>query len=207
LCRVAWHARDANWLFDTMGMSRERKVLFGLGAVAVAGLMFDKAFLGPAGASASQGTPDGAPARASAAAPVQAAAGAVASRLEGSVRDAMQRLLDKHTAELMPQMQFGPDPAWTQKVVPDNTAAEPKADPAPTREAVMTGVLPGLVKTPQLSLVMPTRDGGLAVIDGHKLQAGQTHPDGYTLTAVHARSVTVVKDGVTATLSLPSPGN
>jgi hypothetical protein len=54
---------------------------------------------------------------------------------------------------------------------------------------------------------MPTRDGGLAVIDGHKLQAGQTHPDGYTLTAVHARSVTVVKDGVTATLSLPSPGN
>jgi hypothetical protein len=191
-------------LFDTMGISRERKVLCGLGAVAAAGLMFDKAFLGPADAAASAGAPQ----QAGLAAPAQAAANAVAARLEGGIRDAMQRMLEKHVSEQMPEMNFGPDPEWTRKMVLEAPAAAqtptPAAKPA---ESVMTGVLPGLSKTPSLSLVMPTRDGGLAVIDGHRLQVGQMHPDGYTLTAVHARSVTVAKGGVSATLSLPSPGN
>lgn len=187
-----------------MGMSRERKVLCGLGAVAAAGLMFDKAFLGPADAAASAGPT----AQAGLAAPVQAAAGAVSARLEGNVRDAMQRMLEKHAADLMPEMKFGPDPLWTQKITPEPQTPAEVQTPAPKApETVMTGVLPGLARTPALSLVMPTRDGGLAVIDGHKLQVGHRHPDGYTLTAVHARSVTVAKDGVSATLTLPSPGN
>lgn len=185
-----------------MGMSRERKVLCGLGAVAAAGLMFDKAFLGTADASASTPVAE----QASAAAPVQAVAGAVAARLEGGVRDAMERMLEKHASELMPSMDFGPDPVWTQKPAPPPAPAD---QPEPTRaaEPVMTGVLPGLTRTPSLSLVMPMHDGGLAVIDGHKLRVGQTHPDGYTLAAVHARSVTVTKGGQSATISLPSPGN
>ncbi len=187
-----------------MGMSRERKVLCGLGAVAAAGLMFDKAFFAPSDASASAGTVE----QAGVAAPVQAAAGAVAARLEGGVRDAMRQLLEKHAADLMPDISFGPDPAWTQRIMPEPALREAAADPAPAApESVMVGVLPGVTKKPSLSLVMPMRDGGLAVIDGHRLRVGHTHPDGYELTAVHARSVTIAKDGVSATLTLPSPGN
>lgn len=202
--RDGWHSRRVNRLFISMGMSRERKVLCGLGAVAAAGLMFDKAVIGPSGAAASQGAAE----QAGVASPVQAIAGAVSNRLEGSVREAMQRMLEKHGADIMPEMNFGPDPVWTQKITPDLPAIAEAMTQAPkVPETVMTGVLPGLARTPSLSLVMPTRDGGLAVIDGHKLQVGHLHPDGYTLTAVHARSVTVTKDGVSATLTLPSPGN
>jgi hypothetical protein len=54
---------------------------------------------------------------------------------------------------------------------------------------------------------MPTRDGGIAVIDGHRMQVGQTHPDGYQLVGVDTRSVTISMGGSTAVLALPSPGN
>ncbi len=187
-----------------MGMSRERKVLCGLGAVAAAGLMFDKAFLAPSDASASEAVIE----QAGVAAPVQAVTGAVAARLEGGIRDAMRQMLEKHTADLMPDISFGPDPAWTERILSEPVSGEAVATPTPAvAESTMTGVLPGVAKKPSLSLVMPMRDGGLAVIDGHRLQVGQLHPDGYSLTAVYARSVTITKDGVSATLSLPSPGN
>ncbi len=184
-----------------MGMSRERKVLCGLAAVAGAGLMFDMAFLAPSGAAAAPAQAD----QAAVAAPMQSAAAAAATRLENGVRDAMQRKLVGHAPEAMPHLAFGPDPLWT---VAEVSGPALQAAPAPTPAAsVMIGVLPGLNHTPALSLVMPTREGGVAVIDGHRIQVGQTHPDGYTLAAVQARSVTVIKDGISATLSLPSPGN
>ena len=187
-----------------MGMPRERKVLVGLGAVALLGRGLDKAFLSSADAAA----PAAAQAEAGLGSTTQSAVNAVAGRLQGGLRDAMTRMLEKHVAEAMPQMDFGPDPAWMQRLVAQ-TPLPDSAEPAPAApRSVMTGVLPGLSGRPTLTLVMPTRSGGgVAVIDGHRLSVGQTHPDGYTLEAVHERSVTIAKDGATATLALPSPGN
>lgn len=184
-----------------MGMPRDRKVVVGLGAVAVAGLMVDKLFLAPGDAAASPPAPS-APA-ATPAAP--ATAGLVTPRVESGIRDTMLRLFQTEGVDVPPQLQFGPDPTWTirAEAVPALAASEPLAEPA----ALSGGVLPGLSKVPTLSLIMPTRDGGLAVIDGHRLRPGEIHPDGYTLVAIQDRSVTIAMGGSTASLSLRSPGN
>lgn len=183
-------------------MPRERQIVLGLGAVAVAGLMFDKVVLGPAESSAAptevaSADPTG---------PVRSAAAAVGAKVETTVREAMMKALQEHAAESLPQMDFGPDAAWiTKPVAAAASGAAPvvaQPDPAPRG-----GVLPGLTGSPKLSLVMPTRDGGIAVIDGHRMQVGQTHPDGYQLVGVDTRSVTISMGGSTAVLSLPSPGN
>lgn len=187
-----------------MGMTRERKVLVGLGAVAVAGLMFDKVVLSPAEAAA--GTE--APQAASAAGPVQAVAAAVTGRVEAGIRDAMLRRLEAHVSESQPDLAFGPSAAWTERLTSAlSDAAGANEAPADQTQAGPE-FLPGLARRPTLTLVMPTRDGGgLAVIDGHRVRQGETHPDGYRVEHVGARSVTVTLRGSTATLSLPSPGN
>jgi hypothetical protein len=182
-----------------MGMPRERRIFVGLGAVAVAGLMFDKVFLAPAGAAA-------APAEIAAAGPagvVESAVAAAGSRLESGLREAIGRALAEHASEALPAMEFGPRAAWTERAVPGVIG-----QPAQTPAAAPAGeFLPGLARVPQLSLVMPTSRGGVAVIDGQRLVVGQTHPDGFVLTGVQERSVTISLGGSTAVLSLPSPGN
>jgi|TARA_R110000782_G_scaffold20675_19_gene55922 hypothetical protein len=185
-----------------MGMPRERQIVLGLGAVAVAGLMFDKVVLGPSESAAAETEV----ASADPAGPVRAAAAAVGAKVETKVRDAMMRALEDHVSESLPQMDFGPDAAWLTKAVAAGQPgdARPASEPEPTPD---TGFLPGLSAKPKLSLVMPTRDGGIAVIDGHRLRAGQTHPDGYQLVSVDARSVTIALNGSAAVISLPSPGN
>lgn len=189
-----------------MGMPRERKVLVGLGAVAVTGLMVDQLFLQPENAAAS---PQPAPAEtASAGGPVQAVANAVGGRVEAGIREVMTRALGDFAAEGTPEIAFGPDLAWTERlraaVQEPQAAANENARPAQT---VQTGILPGLTATPRLTLVMPTRDGGIAVIDGHRMRVGEVHPDGYRLEGVGVRSVSISMGGSTAMLSLPSPGN
>lgn len=183
-------------------MPRERQIVLGLGAVAVAGLMFDRVVLGPAESSAAETEvasvdPTGV---------LQTAAATVGAKVETTVRDAMMRTLEDHMAESLPQMDFGPQAAWLTKPVAAVQSDEDRSSPEPT---VVPGreLLPGLSGTPKLSLVMPTRDGGIAVIDGHRMQVGQTHPDGYRLEGVDARSVTISLGGSTAVLALPSPGN
>lgn len=188
-----------------MGMPRERKVLVGLGTLAVAGLMVDQMFLQPDPAEASSPSP--AAETASAGGPVQAVAAAVGDRVQAGIRDAMTRAMGDFAAgaEVPPDIAFGPDPAWTQRVrelLPEDTVSEPRAEPAPSGE-----LLPGLSVSPRLTLVMPTRDGGIAVIDGHRMKVGQVHPDGYRLESVHDRAATISMGGSTATLRLPSPGN
>lgn len=181
-----------------MGMPRDRKVMVGLGAVAVTGLMVDKLFLAPSDASAdtvaTAGVAPGTP----------AAAGVAPARVEAGVREVMLRLFQAENVEAPPQLRFGPDPSWTARsgataVLASNPAAEPTG--------VSAGILPGLSKAPTLSLIMPTREGGLAVIDGHRLRPGETHPDGFTLVSIQDRSVTITMGGSTALLSLRSPGN
>ena len=183
-----------------MGITRERKVLCGLGAVAVAGLMFDKAFLGPADASVDPGSAQQAV--------IAAPATGVAARLEGGVRDAMWKMLEQHARDTSPDMNFGPNPAWIPAALVSMAAVpevpQPGSEPAQNN---MSGILPGLTATPALSLVMAAREGGIAVIYGHTMQVGQMHPGGFVITAIHARSVTITKDGFSATLTLPSPGN
>ena len=186
-----------------MGMPRERKVLVGLGALAVAGLMVDQLFLQPDEAAA--GPHASAPEAASAGGPVQAVAAAVGTRVEAGIRDAMTRALGDYAAESTPDMAFGPDPAWNERirdVLAQPAPADTEAAPTPSGR-----ILPGLNSTPRLTLVMPTRDGGIAVIDGHRMRVGQTHPDGYRLEAVQDRAATISMGGSTAVLSLPSPGN
>ncbi len=186
-----------------MGMTRERKVLVGLGAVAVAGLMFDKVFLSPAEAAAGPEAPQAA----SAAGPVQAMATAVTSRVEAGIRDAMLRRLEAHVSESQPDLAFGPSAAWTERLT-SALSAGAGVDEAPAQVQAGPEFLPGIARRPTLTLVMPTRDGGgLAVIDGQRVRRGETHPDGYRVEHVSARSVTVTLRGSTAVLSLPSPGN
>lgn len=183
-------------------MPRERQIVLGLGAVAVAGLMFDRVVLGPAESTAAPAPM----ASADSTSPVRAAAAAVGAKVEVRVREAMMRALEDHVAESLPSMEFGPDTSWLTSATA-STQAKPAPAREPTKATPASGLLPGLSGTPTLSLVMPIRDGGIAVINGHRLSVGQTHPDGYRLVGVDARSVTISKDGASAVLSLPSPGN
>ena len=184
-----------------MGMPRDRKVMVGLGAVAVAGLMVDKVFLGPADASADTT----ALAAGSAAPGAPAAAGIVPARIEAGIREVMLRMLHAEGLETPPSLHFGPDPSWTVRP----TVLAPPVTSAPVSESGTDrgGILPGLTRTPTLSMIMPARDGGLAVIDGHRLRPGETHPDGYTLVSIQDRAVTISMGGSTASITLRSPGN
>lgn len=185
-----------------MAIPRERKVLVGVGAIAISGLMFDKVFLGPDDAAAS--TPQAA--EAALVSPVQAVTAAVATRVEGGIRDAMMRAMKDHVQEGTPELAFGLDAIISAQAVPepDSTASQPETPGA--RSQAQGGFL-GLSKQPNLTLVMPTRDGGIAVIDGHRLRVGQTHPDGYRLERVQERVAVLSRDGMTANLVLPTPGN
>lgn len=180
-----------------MGIPRERQVFIGLGVAAVAGLMFDKVVLSPTAAIASE-----APATASVA-PAPALASAAAGKLQVGLRDALRRAFEDYAGEQMPGLSFGPDEKWL--VAPDRPVAPTASTEAV--EAPSLSVLPGLNVRPTLTLVMPTSRGGLAVIDGKNMSVGEVHPDGYTLVAVDARSVTIGYNGATAVLNLPTPAS
>lgn len=180
-----------------MAISRERKIFAGLFVVAIGGLAFDKAFLSQADAAA-----PAAPGLATASSPLAEVASAVQAKADIVIRDAMDRLLKEHIPDAMPDLAFGPAQAWIQ---PQDAPAIGIVSPATPGQVEPSSPAP-TPSTPTLSLVMPTDTGGVATIDGVTLRVGQTHPDGYRLISVEARSVMIERNGSTAMLTLPSPG-
>lgn len=180
-----------------MGMPRDRKVIVGVLGLAVGGLLIDRFVLGPSDATASD-TPM---ATASAGGPVASVVQTAKAKVDASLRETVSKMLESHLTEQAPALGFGPDQSWMQREI----AKAPAGEPVPATTA-MSGTLPGVESTPTLSLVMPTGSGGIAVIDGVRLQVGQTHPSGFRLIGVEARSVTIERNGAVAVLTLPSPG-
>lgn len=162
-----------------MELSRERKIFVGLFVTAIGALGVDQVFLSPSGASAGVVSPalTGAVASTPAEAGLAPSTGSVGKTLAEFARK-LQGLDD--SASLDPALAgdaFAVPVAWLQT---PETVSEPLAaqasPPGPPRFS--------------LSSVMPTKRGGVAVIDGKTYRQGEQIGD-FTLEAVEPRSVVV----------------
>lgn len=179
-----------------MAIARERQVFIGLLAIAGTGLMLDRAVLGPKSASAGVDGPDEPAVLAGASETVRAAVGrASAASIAG--------MFERFGGQSLEGLNFGPEAAWTEREVLD---AVIEAQQAPAVGA--TTVVPSdpSLSSFKLSLVMPTQSGGVAVINGMRMQLGQWHPDGFRLMHVGERSVVLEVDGKSVTVNLPRTG-
>lgn len=180
----------------SMAIARERQVFIGLMVIAGAGLMVDRALLGPKSAAAGvEGSAEPA-----AMADASAAVREVVGRASAAT---IATMFERFGSQGLEGLNFGPEAAWTDREVlgavidvPTSPQVgmtiEPPADPAVARF--------------KLSLVMPTQTGGVAVVNGVRMQLGQWHPDGFQLIHVGERSVVLEVDGKSVTVNLPRTG-
>lgn len=180
-----------------MGLTTERKVFLGLVGVAGLALFIDQGFLGPKEAVAdvfpiaAEPIADLAPSIVDSPATQQAAAAILIDRLKGSVSSDMDgslgsafsltKLIEMETSEQVAALQ-------------DLGSASPDSFPM---------IAPKATDLPALSAVMPSKNGGGAVLGGKLLRVGQTGPEGYRLVTVMARAVLVEKDGVQYAIEIP----
>ena len=175
-----------------MELSRERKIFLGIFGTALVALGVDRGLLGPSQASAASGAPapvtsvipGSAPTASAELAPASGSVGATlalfAERLEG-----LGKRIDL-------------DPVLEGDAV---------KTPASWLEVEAEESASGALRTPagpptfRLTSVMPTKRGGIAVIEGRTYRQGETIGD-FVLEAVEPRSVVLRRDGQLYRLTL-----
>jgi len=181
--------------------------MVGIFGIATAGLAVDRFVLGPSSASAAMPGTE----LASAGGPLGELAASATEVLRGSLqqalKDTLQAEIDPGAAQRAGSIDFGPAAAWTANaaslsapgidlsVTPAGGGAVAPSGPSPFRGTA----------TPGLTMVMPTSNGGIAVIDGVRLRVGQTHPDGFRLVSLGDRTATIEHNGERFVLSMPVP--
>ena len=65
-------------------------------------------------------------------------------------------------------------------------------------------IAPRAEDLPVLSAVMPSSNGGGALLGGKLVRVGQVGPNGYLLVLVHARAVLVERDGIQYAIEIPT---
>lgn len=179
-----------------MAIARERLVFIGLLVVAGTGLVLDRAVLGPKPASAGVDGVAEPAVLAGASETVRAAVGrASAASIAG--------MFERFSGQSVEGLNFGPEAAWTEREVLD-VVIDAQQAPAVGATTVVPPD-PSLARF-KLSLVMPTQSGGVAVINGDRMQVGQWHSDGFRLIHVGERSVVLEVDGRSVTVNLPRTG-
>lgn len=188
-----------------MGMSKERKVFFGLFCVAIGGLGVDRFVLSPSSASAA----DGGAAAATGSDPLSGVTQSVTDGLRNSVqgvlRDALSSKIDESMRDQASALEFGPASAWLTQAVSDGGGANGAAVPSARIDSSDTISQGRVLPTPGLTMVMPTASGGIAMIDNVRLRVGQSHPSGFKLVAIGDRTATIEVDGKRTVLSMPMP--
>lgn len=183
-----------------MAIARERQVFIGLMLVAGTGLMLDRAVLGPRPAEAGIAAGEEPALLADTTTSLRTAIGkASAASIAG--------MFERFGGNSSDGLNFGPDAAWTEREVAEIITADFSAsrDEAEAGQPAPTLTDPVLARI-KLSLVMPTQSGGVAVINGARMQLGQWHPDGFQLIHVGERSVVIEIDGKPTTVNLPRTG-
>ena len=171
-----------------MGMPRDRIVVVGLLAIAGVGLIADRTvFRAEACAAEPVGTEP----------PSLAAAGAgmVQTAVAGMIRDQFRAAFKPGLADRAGELDFGPAAEWMTRQAPAMPPSPAEGTPLVQRPAQEAGL-------PMLTLVMPTRSGGVAVIDGVRLGVGQSHPSGFKLLSVGDRTATILRNGRAVELSM-----
>ena len=183
-----------------MGLTTERKVFLGLAGVAGLALIIDQGLLGPS----------------------EAAAEPVPITID-SIDDSVDPILPSLSihqpaaAILIDRLQSSPETevhsilgsvfSLTQVIDPRAIDADANSSASAQQriesESSFPLIAPPAVDLPVLSSVMPTTNGGGAVLGGQLVRVGQVGPDGYRLVGVQARSVIVERDSLQYTIEMP----
>lgn len=179
-----------------MGLTTERKIFLGLAAVAVAALIIDQGILAPGAASAQSDMPLPEPV---ASLPIIQAAPRVNKAISPSdlLIKRIQSAAKGESGEISMDSLF----AMTQFA----GAQTPDSEHATQDQEEQS--FPVIVNTPsdlpKLSSVMPSTNGGGAVLSGKLLRVGDVNDQGYRLLQVYKRSVLIEKDHKQYVVELP----
>ncbi|MDF1808466.1 MAG: hypothetical protein P1U42_02090 [Phycisphaerales bacterium] len=183
-----------------MGLTTERKVFLGLVGVAGLALFIDQGFLGPKEASASSELPS---TSSSAIAPI------ASEPILPTGKPAAEILIDRLRSFGVNDKTQSFDASFSIASMIEQPIVINESNTIETNMNPTSGIAQGstYVATPtdlpSLSSVMPSPNGGGAVLGGKLVRVGETGPNGYTLVLVHARAVLVEKDGVQFAIEIP----
>lgn len=183
-----------------MGLTNERKVFFGALALAATALIIDQGFLAPSGAAGMETAPADQTQPQPQVAPQAADQGAELS----PARTLISRIQDHGNAPADASLgtAFSLGQLITPSGAPDTqTVSADQPDPAPALPVID----PPAPDLPNLTAVMPAKDGGGAVLNGRLIRIGQTDPNGFVLMQVRERGVVLKRDGRLYTLEIPTP--
>jgi len=183
-----------------MGLTTERKVFLGLVGVAGLALFIDQGVLGPKAASASSELPSES----------SSALLPIASEPVLPVgKPAAEILIDRLRSFGESDSNQSFDSSFSIVSMIQQPIAISESNTIETNLSPTTGISQGYTTVatpsdlPSLSSVMPSTNGGGAVLAGKLVRVGETGPNGYTLVLVHARAVLVEKDGQQYAIEIP----
>ena len=184
-----------------MGLTTERKVFLGLVGVAGLALFIDQGVLGPKAASASSELPSD----------TTSAILPIASEPVLPVgKPAAEILIDRLRSFGESDSNQSFDSSFSiASLIQQPIATSESSNTIETNLSPTTGISQGYTTVatpsdlPSLSSVMPSTNGGGAVLAGKLVRVGETGPNGYTLVLVHARAVLVEKDGQQYAIEIP----
>jgi len=186
-----------------MGLTTERKVFLGLAIVAGIALVVDQGILAPKSASA-DALPPGIDSVPLAQVSSDPSPDPVQSSQQASTK-LIDRLKTFPSTEL--GASFGSSFSLTQmipaKVDEVQTDPQDQGSAQGDSDNSFPLIAPSVADLPTLSSVMPSANGGGAVLGGKLLRVGQVGPNGYRLVLVHARAVLVERDGVQYAIEMP----
>ena len=182
-----------------MGLSTERKVFIAVLAVAGAALVIDRGFLGPSQASASSGLPVETPVSEGELVP---ATTSTAKAPESMARILMQRIegIESQSGDHSLSAAFSLEKFMKPKPVEqERQTGERDSDPS----SMLNIIVADTPDLPALTAVMPSTNGGGAVLNGKLVRVGDTIPGGFKLIEVRERSVVLELDGGIYPIQMP----
>lgn len=192
-----------------MGLTTERKVFLGLACVAGLALVIDQGLLGPSEAGA-QPTLVGADMAIDFTEPIQSQdliqsqevvtiSAVLMDRLDGIVSESPSDTTSPLGSVFSLTQLVKPVPA--EPVSNDQIQILRTIDQSPESSFPLIAAKP--TDLPILTALMPTKNGGGAVLNGKLLRSGEIDDTGYRLVLVHARSVIVERDGNEYVIEIP----
>lgn len=185
-----------------MGLTNERKVFLGVLTLAATALIIDQGFLAPSGAVGMETLA----AEQTQAQPLDAAGLADTQASVSPARLLIDRL--KPHSKANAGASLGTAFSLGQIIAPPD---DPEVDTAPptlpqtAQAATLPVIEPPAADLPNLTAVMPARDGGAAVLNGKLIRIGQSAAGGFVLMQVRERGVVLKRDDRLYSLEVPTP--
>lgn len=183
-----------------MGLTTERKIFLGLVGIAGIALVIDQGFLGPSEAAAE-----------SASLTLEAIEEMPTEIESQAAKPVAAILIDRLGSKVSSNSDgaFGSVFSLNKLIKPAAANSTGSIDGQVTgsqndesQEAFLI-IAPTATDLPSLSSVMPSKNGGGAVLEGKLVRVGELGPNGYRLLFVKARAVLVERDGVQYAIEIP----